>query len=110
MSCGSRITLLKEAHPRFPGGSAAQRLFASAGDVRSLGREEPRRRQWHPLQHSRLGNPMDRGAWRATVCGITKRVAHNLATEQQQQQTGPHPNPWKLWLCVALRGKMDLIT
>jgi len=48
---------------------------------------------------------MDKGVWQATVCGITKRVRHNLATKQQQ--TGPHPNPWKLWLCVALHGKMD---
>ena len=29
---------------------------------------------WHgnPLQYSCLGNPMDRGAWWATVCGVTK--------------------------------------
>ena len=26
----------------------------------------------NPLQHSCLGNPMDRGAWRATVHGVTK--------------------------------------
>ena len=26
----------------------------------------------NPLQYSCLGNPMDRGAWRATVCGVTK--------------------------------------
>ena len=26
----------------------------------------------NPLQYSCLGNPMDRGAWRATVHGITK--------------------------------------
>ena len=26
----------------------------------------------NPLQHSRLENPMDRGAWRATVRGVTK--------------------------------------
>ena len=25
-----------------------------------------------PLQYSRLGNPMDRGAWWATVHGVTK--------------------------------------
>ena len=24
------------------------------------------------LQYSCLGNPMDRGAWRATVCGVAK--------------------------------------
>ena len=26
----------------------------------------------NPLQNSCLGNPMDRGTWRATVCGVTK--------------------------------------
>ena len=36
----------------------------------------------NPLQYSCLGNPMDRGAWRATVHGVT-RVGHNLATKQQ---------------------------
>ena len=27
---------------------------------------------WNPLQYSYLGNPMDRGAWRATVHGVAK--------------------------------------
>ena len=31
----------------------------------------------NPLQYSCLGNPMDRGAWRATVQGGHKRVEHN---------------------------------
>ena len=26
----------------------------------------------NPLQYSCLRNPMDRGAWRATVCGVAK--------------------------------------
>ena len=26
----------------------------------------------NPLQYSGLGNPMDRGAWWATVCGVAK--------------------------------------
>ena len=36
----------------------------------------------HPLQHSCLGNPMDREAWRATVHGVTgvTEVRHNLVT------------------------------
>ena len=28
----------------------------------------------NPLQYSFLGNPMDRGAWQATVQGITKEL------------------------------------
>ena len=32
----------------------------------------PWRGKWHPLQHSCLENPMDRGAWQAAVHGPTK--------------------------------------
>ena len=34
----------------------------------------------NPLQYSCLENPIDRGAWKATVHGITKR--HNSATKK----------------------------
>ena len=34
----------------------------------------------NPLQYSCLGNPMDRGAWQATVRGVA-RVGHNLETK-----------------------------
>ena len=37
-------------------------------------RKIPWRRKWHPLQHSCLRNPMDRGAWWATVHGVTKQT------------------------------------
>ena len=43
--------------------------------VRSLGQEDPLEKGY-PLQYSCLENPMDRGAWQATVCG-TKRVGHD---------------------------------
>ena len=33
----------------------------------------PKEVNGNPLQYSCLGNPMDRGAWRATVHGVTKR-------------------------------------
>ena len=36
------------------------------------------------LQYSCLGNPMDRGAWRATVHGAA-RVRHNLVTKPGQR-------------------------
>ena len=36
----------------------------------------------NPLQYSCLGNPMNGGAWRATVRGVTKEVGHDLATKQ----------------------------
>ena len=34
----------------------------------------------NPLQYSHLGNPMDRGAWWATVHGFA-RVGHDLVTK-----------------------------
>ena len=48
--------------------------------VRSLGREKVRdagsiagEEHGNPLQYSCLENPLDRGAWRATVRGVTKQ-------------------------------------
>ena len=45
---------------------------AKAGDIRDMGlisgsERSPRRGHGNPLQYSYLENPMDRGAWRATV-------------------------------------------
>ena len=42
--------------------------------VRSLVGKIHWRRTQHPLQCSCLGNPMDRGAWRATVHEVTKEM------------------------------------
>ena len=54
---------------------------ANAGDVRDVGSipgsgRSIRRSYGNPLQYSCLGNPVDRGAWWATVQG-SKRVRHN---------------------------------
>ena len=53
-------------------------LPANAGGIRDAGLipgsgRSPRGGHGHPLQYSCLENPMDRGAWRATVQGVTKR-------------------------------------
>ena len=41
--------------------------------VQSMGPEDPPGEgNGHPLQHSCLGNPMDRAAWQATAHGVTK--------------------------------------
>ena len=47
------------------------------------------RRKWQPTPVSFLGNPMGRGAWRATVRGVTE-VKHDLVTKQPppKKQTG----------------------
>ena len=50
---------------------------ANAGDVRDAGStpglgRSPGGENGNPLQYSCLKNPMDRGAWRATVHGVAK--------------------------------------
>ena len=60
----------------FPGASVIKYLPANAGDARDsglipqLGRS-PKEGNGNQLQYSCLGNPMDRGAWCATVPGVT---------------------------------------
>ena len=58
----------------FPGGLVVKSLPASEGDTGSipgLGRS-PGAGSDNPLQYSCLENSMDRGAWWATVHGVTK--------------------------------------
>ena len=55
-------------------GSAVKNPPANARDTGSIpgsGRS-PRGRNGNELQYSCLGNPRDRGAWQATVHGVTK--------------------------------------
>ena len=52
-------------------------LSANVGDMRNVGLipglgRFPGGEHGNPFQYSCLENPMDRGAWRATVHGITK--------------------------------------
>ena len=55
------------------------------GSVPRSGRS-PGEGNGNPLQYSYLGNPMDRGAWQATVHRIA-RVRHNLVTKPPPQKT-----------------------
>ena len=58
----------------FPCGSAGTESTCNAGDlglIPGLGRSSGEGKGY-PLQDSGLENPLDRGAWRATVHGVTK--------------------------------------
>ena len=56
--------------PGFPGGSVVKNLSPTRETwARPLVRLIPWRRAWHPLQHSRPGDPMDGGARWATGRG-----------------------------------------
>ena len=65
----------------FPGGTAVENLPANAEDARNTGSIPGSVRSLgggngNPLQFSCLGNPMDRGAWRTIVHGVTKSQTH----------------------------------
>ena len=71
-------TLLEMSIPKaklgFPGGSAVKNPPANAGHVGSIpesGRS-PGEGNGNLPQCSCLGNPIDRGAWRAAVHGVTE--------------------------------------
>ena len=72
-ACSHRTSAELERGP-FPGGSAVKTPPANAGDVDSVpgsGRS-PGGGNGNPLLYSCLENPMDGGAWWATVDGVTK--------------------------------------
>ena len=58
----------------FPGGSVVKNPLANAGDtdlIPGLGRS-PGEGNDNPLQYTCLRNPTDRGAWQATVYGVSE--------------------------------------
>ena len=82
-----------------------QETACNSGDlglIPGLGRS-PGEGNGNPLQCS-VGNPMDRGAWGATVYGVA-RVGHNLATIPPPSsclatcQISPHRQPL---LCITV--------
>ena len=61
----------------FPWGSVVKNLPANAGDAGDVGLipgsgRSPGVGNGNPLQYSCLGNPMDGGAWKAIVHGVSK--------------------------------------
>ena len=61
----------------FPNGSESKETACSAGDIRDRGSipgagRSPGGGHSNPLQYSCLKNPMDKGAWQATVHGVAK--------------------------------------
>ena len=71
------VDLLKTFTLAFLGGSDGKESTCNAGDLGSipgLGRS-PEGGNGNPLQYSCLENSMDRGAWQATVRGLTKSLA-----------------------------------
>ena len=70
----------------FPGGSAGKefacntRSTAGAKGLTPGSGRSPEVGNGNPLQYSRLGNPMDSGAWGSTVPGVAKELDVTEAT------------------------------
>jgi len=77
------------------GGSVGKESACNAGDLASIPGWErsPGGGHGNPLQYSCPENPMDRGAWWATVRGVT-RVGHERATK--------HSTPRAVYGCIPV--------
>ena len=69
--------MVANSHMLWPGGSVVKNLPSNSGDIGDVGsvpgsERSPGRGHSSPLQHSCLENPMDQGAWMATVPGAAK--------------------------------------
>ena len=75
------MLLVFKGYPQnFPGGSVDKEFACNAGDTGDMGSipgsgKSLRERNGNPLQYSCLKNPMDRGAWPATVQRFAKSQA-----------------------------------
>ena len=74
---GSSMLLSVSLIRDFPGGTTVENPPANAGDARDAGSVPGLGRltgggNGNPLQYSCLGSPVDRGAWRAPVHGVTE--------------------------------------
>ena len=93
---------LSKAQLAFPGSSEVKASACNAGDLGSilgLGRS-PGEGNGNPLQYSCLENPMDRGAWWATVHGVAKsqtRLSDFTFTFTQGSVDFTLQNAW-LWV------------
>uniref|UniRef100_A0AC11DXZ7 Elongator acetyltransferase complex subunit 5 n=1 Tax=Ovis aries TaxID=9940 RepID=A0AC11DXZ7_SHEEP len=70
----------------------SRRCGRSCGSNPSV-RKIPWRRKWQPTLVFLPGDPVDRGAWWATVHGVNKGVGHHLVTKQQH---GSHTCSWEM--------------
>ena len=86
-------------------------LPAKVGDARDrfdswVGRI-PWRRKWQPALGFLLENPVDRGAWRATVCVVSENQTR-LSTEHTRQKVTQHCKATPLqYSCLSVRRHTD---
>ena len=109
--CAGWISVLYQG---FPGGPDSKESAYNTGDLASvpwLGKS-PGEGNGNPLQYSCLENPMDRGAWRASVHGVTKSRTWLCVPLSLFHQCWN--SSWPQWFCeqgfpfgVSLGGKTE---
>ena len=95
----------------FPRSSGSKESACNAGDLGSIpgSGKSPGEGNGNPLQYSCLENPMDRGAWWATVHGVA-RIGHDLVTKPPSrlsitlrlERWKPFQTPLQLWFWMRL--------
>ena len=70
---------------KLPAMQEIQKMWVLSQEIAGSGKS-PGEGRGNPLQYSCLGNPMDRGAWRAAVHGVAKTRTRlkRLSTEHTQ--------------------------
>ena len=80
---------------------ANARDIRDTGSVPGLGRSSGEGNS-NPLQYSCLENPMDRGAWRATVHGVAKSQTQLEWNEEEEKPwAGELTGPLDLWVSLT---------
>ena len=105
--CSNLTLICLLAH--FPGGSDGKESFCKAGDVGLIPQSErsPGEENGNPLQCSCLGNPMDRGAWRAAIHGVPEsnttwqRFAHAYLDFLKKRKKYLY-----IWVCIYMKSKI----
>ena len=108
------IESMEKVRAKYPSSGVSQaavlvkNLPANAGDARHVGSilgsgRSPGGGHGNPLQYSCLKNPMDRGAWQATVHSVTqgqtqlKRLSLHTHTPVQSGGYPPHRSHCACW-------------
>ena len=78
------VSILSEVFPHRLVGKESAFNVGEPGSIPGSGRS-PGEGNGSPLQYSCLENPMDRGAWQATVHGVS-RVGHDLVTKERKKE------------------------
>jgi len=97
----------------FPNGSDGKQSVCNAGDKPWIG-NFPWRRECNLLQYSCLENPMDRGAWQATVHRVTKNKTQLKQFSMLEKMENGASSAWgqagssrgrrgKIWQCEEIQ-------